>query len=80
MRCSRFDTILVQQGKKQIYYASFRFIYFEQTLVQIIYFFHLDVNILNMIMFDIYIYIYIYNLQYIYTVYIHTRNKFLKYI
>ncbi len=32
---SRFDTILVQQAKKkEIYYARFRIIYFEQTVVQ----------------------------------------------
>ncbi len=33
----RFDTISVQQGKKEIYYATiyFLFIYFEQTVVQI---------------------------------------------
>ncbi len=35
-----------------IYYALFLCIYFEQTLVQIhFYFFHLDVNILNIITF-----------------------------
>ncbi len=33
-------------GKKEIYYAQFLFIYFEQTVVQIIIFFHLDVKIL----------------------------------
>ncbi len=32
---SRFVTISVQQGKKEIYYARFLFIYFEQTVVQI---------------------------------------------
>ncbi len=48
VRGSRFDTISVQQGKKVIYYAQFLLIYFEQTLVQIA-FFHLDVNILNLI-------------------------------
>ncbi len=37
--------------KQQIYYARFLFIYFEQTVVQIttIFFFHLDVKILNII-------------------------------
>ncbi len=35
--------------KKQIYYARFLLIYFEQTVVQIIIFFHLDVKILNII-------------------------------
>ncbi len=73
MRCSRFDTILVQQGKKLIYYASFRFIYFEQTLVQIIYFFspRCEYTKYDYVIY-IYIYIYIYNLQYIY---IYTHNK-----
>ncbi len=32
---SRFDTISVQQEKKEFYYARFLFIYFEQTVVQI---------------------------------------------
>ncbi len=32
---SRFDTISVQHEKKEIYYARFIFIYFEQTVVQI---------------------------------------------
>ncbi len=32
---SRFDMISVQQGKEEIYYARFLFIYFEQTVVQI---------------------------------------------
>ncbi len=35
VRGSRFDTISVQQEKKEIYYARFLFIYFEQTVVQI---------------------------------------------
>ncbi len=48
VRGSRFDTISVQQGKK-IYYARYLFIYFEQTVVQITIFFHLDVKILNII-------------------------------
>ncbi len=34
-RGSRFDTISVQQGEKNIYYAQFLFIYFEQTVVKI---------------------------------------------
>ncbi len=72
VRGSRFDTISVQQEKK-IYYARFLFIYYEQTVVQITIFFHLDVKILNIITLG-----YIYkNLQYIY---IHKINKFLKYI
>ncbi len=37
VRGSRFDTISVQQ-EKQIYYARFLFIYFEQTVVQITFF------------------------------------------
>ncbi len=41
----RFDTISVQQGKT-IYYARVLFLYFEQTVVQITIFFHLDVKIL----------------------------------
>ncbi len=32
--------------KKEIYYARFHLIYFEQTFVQITIFFHLDVKIL----------------------------------
>ncbi len=36
--------------KKQIYYAQSLFIYFEQTVVQITFFSHLDVKILNIIM------------------------------
>ncbi len=48
-------------GKKKNYYAQFLFIYFEQTVVQITFFFHLDVKILNIItLCYIYIYIYIY--------------------
>ncbi len=35
--------------KKKIYYARFLFIYFEQTVVQITIFFHLDEKILNII-------------------------------
>ncbi len=36
VRGSRFDTISVQhEKKKEIYYARFLFIYFEQTVVQI---------------------------------------------
>ncbi len=35
VRGSRFDTISVQHEKKEIYYARFLFIYFEQTVVQI---------------------------------------------
>ncbi len=35
--------------KKEIYYARFLFIYFEQTVVQIKKKFHLDVKILNII-------------------------------
>ncbi len=35
VRGSRFDTISVQHEKKEIYYARFIFIYFEQTVVQI---------------------------------------------
>ncbi len=34
VRGSRFDTISVQHEKKEIYYARFLFIYFEQTVVQ----------------------------------------------
>ncbi len=49
VRGSRFDTISVQQEKKQIYYAQSLFIYFEQTVVQL-HFFPLDVKILNIIM------------------------------
>ncbi len=50
-RGSRFDTISVQQEKeKKIYYARFIFIYFEQTVVQITFFFCLDVKILNIIL------------------------------
>ncbi len=46
VRGSRFDTISVQQGKKEIFYARVLFIYFEQTLVQIKNKFHLDAKIL----------------------------------
>ncbi len=54
---SRFDTISVQHEKKKIYYARFLFIYFEQTVVQIIIKkIHLDVKILHIIT------CYIYNL------------------
>ncbi len=42
---SRFDTISVQK-QKDIYYSRFRFIYFEQTVVQIKKEIHLDVEIL----------------------------------
>ncbi len=35
--------------KKEIYYARFLFIYFEQTVVQITFFSYLDVKILNSI-------------------------------
>ncbi len=35
VRGSRVDTISAQQKKKEIYYAQFIFIYFEQTVVQI---------------------------------------------
>ncbi len=73
---SRFGTYLSsgnrEKEKEQIYYARFLFIYFKQTLVQITIFFHIDVNILNMItLCCIYIYVCIYT---------HTRNTFLKYI
>ncbi len=53
---SRFDTYLGSgvtvrydfgtTGKKEIFYARVLFIYFEQTLVQITIFFHLDAKIL----------------------------------
>ncbi len=48
VRGSRFDTISVQHDKKEIYYARFLFIYFEQTVVQIKKI-HLDVKILHII-------------------------------
>ncbi len=62
---SRFGTYLgsgvtVRYGfgttgkKQQIYYARFLFIYFEQTVVQITIFSHLDVKILNIITYHIY--------------------------
>ncbi len=57
VRGSRFVTISVQQEKKEIYYARFLFIYFEQTVVQIKKKIHLDVKILNIITL-----LYIYNL------------------
>ncbi len=44
-RGSRFDNDFVQQEKKEIYYARFLFIYFEQTVVQITIVSHLDVKI-----------------------------------
>ncbi len=51
VRGSRFDTISVQQEKKQIYYAQSLFIYFEQTVVQIKKNSHLDVKILNIMLY-----------------------------
>ncbi len=47
VRGSRFDKISVYQEKKEIYYAWFLFIYFEQTVVQIKKKIHLDVKILH---------------------------------
>ncbi len=47
VRLSWFDTIAVHQEKKEIYYARFLFIYFEQTVVQIKKKIHLDVKILG---------------------------------
>ncbi len=73
VRGSRFDTISVQQEKKN-YYARFLLIYFVQIVVQIAIFFHLDVKILNIITLR-----YIYKICSIY-IYIHTMNKLLKYI
>ncbi len=43
---SRFDTISVRQGEKEIYYARFLFLYFEQTVEQIKKNVHLVVKIL----------------------------------
>ncbi len=71
VRGSRFHTISVQQEKTNLL-CCFLFIYFEQTVVQITIFFHLDVKILLHCYIYIYIYIYIYNLQYIY---IHTYKE-----
>ncbi len=90
---SRFGTLLSSgvtirfRYNRKKNYSRFLFMYFEQTLVQITIFFHLDVNILNIIILcytymlciykicSTYIYIYIY--IYIYT---RTRNTLLKYI
>ncbi len=66
VRGSRFDTISVQQEKKQIYYAWFLIIYFEQRVVQItIFFSHLDVKILNIIT------CYIYTICFVFIVSVH---------
>ncbi len=52
--------------KKQIYYAWFLIIYFEQTVVQItIFFSHLDVKILNIIT------CYIYTICFVFIVSVH---------
>ncbi len=51
--------------KKEIYYAQFLFIYFEQTVVQITIFSHLDVKILNIIT------CYIYKICFVFIVSVH---------
>ncbi len=51
--------------KKEIYYARFLFIYFEQTVVQITIFSHLDVKILNIIT------CYIYKICFVFIVSVH---------
>ncbi len=61
----RFDTISVQQEKKkEIYYAQFLFIYFEQTVVQIKKI-HLEVKVLNIIT------CYIYKICFVFIVSVH---------
>ncbi len=55
-----------KRKKLQIYYARFLFIYFEQTVVQIIVLLQSE-NTKYYIKLVCFIYIYIYNLQYIYT-------------